>query len=110
MQDPKRMKELFGGNKKSPEGLNLQSKDREFTAQLAKVYNALMVRPMTMKEADIYTGVMRENICRYISILLEQGRIAMIKKRRCSITGHNHVMEFTANSELFPKPNQLELF
>jgi hypothetical protein len=87
-----------------------QGQDKEFKGQLVRVYNALMVKPMTMKETDIYTGVMRENICRYISTLLKQGRIAMTKKRKCLITGHNHVMEFTANPELFPKCNQLKLF
>lgn len=90
--------------------LKIHSKDKQFKVQLVTVYNALLIKPMTMKEVDVYTGIMRENICRYIDTLIEQGRIAMTKKRKCTITGHNHVMEFTANPELFPKSNQLELF
>ena len=30
------------------------NKDSDFKAQLAKVYNALLVKPMTFKEADVY--------------------------------------------------------
>ena len=65
---------------------------------------------MTIKEADVFTGVMRENICRYVDILLEQGRIAVLRKRKCTITGYPYVNEYTGNSDLFPKSNQLELF
>jgi hypothetical protein len=87
-----------------------QAKDKQFKAQLKRVYEALKIKPMIMKEADVYTGVMRENICRYIDKLFEQGKIAIIKKRKCSVTGYPYVNEYTANPELFPKSNQLELF
>ncbi|MDA0177205.1 hypothetical protein OOZ35_06845 [Mesoflavibacter profundi] len=87
-----------------------QGKNKQFTAQLKRVYNALMQKPMTMKEVDIYTGVMRENICRYIDTLIEQNKIAIIRKRKCSITGYPYVNEYTANSSLFPKSNQLKMF
>ena len=87
-----------------------QSKDRHFQAQLVRVFNALKVRPMTMKELDVYTGVVRENICRHIDSLLKQGKIAIIRKRRCSITGYPYVNEYTADISLFPKSNQLDLF
>ena len=65
---------------------------------------------MTMKEADIYTGVMRESICRHISTLKEHGRVAVIRKRKCSITGYPYVDEYTADISLFPKSKQLSLF
>ena len=84
-----------------------QAKDKQFKAQLQRVYLALKERPMTMKETDVYTGVMRENICRYIDTLFEQGKIAVIKKRKCTITGYPYVNEYTTNPELFPKLNQL---
>ena len=87
-----------------------QGQDTKFKVQLLKVYKAFMVRPMTMKEADVHTGVMRENICRYVDTLLEQGRIAIIRKRKCTVTGYPYVNEYTANPNLFPKSNQLELF
>tara|TARA_R110002096_G_scaffold425755_2_gene634711 strand:- start:2804 stop:3115 length:312 start_codon:yes stop_codon:yes gene_type:complete len=82
----------------------------KFRVQLLTVYNAFMVRPMTMKEADVYTGVMRESICRHVDTLLEQGRIAIVRKRKCTVTGYPYVNEYTANPYLFPKSNQLKLF
>lgn len=87
-----------------------QGKDKYFKAQLRRVLDALREKPMTMKEADIYTGIMRENICRYVSDLLESELIAVRKKRRCSITGYPEVNEYTGNPDLFPKSNQLKLF
>ena len=79
-------------------------------AQLKRIVEALRKSPMTMKEADVYAGIMRENICRYISDLMESGLIAVRKKRRCSITGYPYVNEYTGNPDLFPKSNQLNLF
>jgi hypothetical protein len=87
-----------------------QAKDKQFKAQLQRVYHALNERPMTMKETDVYTGVMRENICRYIDTLFEQGKIAILRKRKCTITGYPYVNEYTTNPEFFPKSNQLKMF
>lgn len=83
---------------------------RRFRAQLLVVYNALKEKPMTMKELDVATGIMRESICRHVAYLLMQGKIAVIRKRRCNITGYPMVNEYTANPNLFPKSNQLKLF
>ena len=66
---------------------NRQCKDKDFKIQLALVYNAFRDKPMTMLEADYYTGIMRSNICWHIDNLLVQGRIFLIRKRKCSITG-----------------------
>jgi len=87
-----------------------EAKDNKFKAQLKKVYQAFKDKPMTMKEADVYTGVMRENICRYVDTLLEQERIAIIKKRKCKITGYPYVNEYTGDPSLFPKSSQLKMF
>ena len=87
-----------------------QAKDNKFKAQLAKVFQALKEKPMTMKEVDVYTGIMRENVCRYIDTLLEQERIAVIRKRKCNITGYPYVNEYTGDPSLFPKSNQLKIF
>ena len=89
---------------------NRLNKDKQFKVQLRRVLDALCEKPMTMKEVDVYTGVMRENICRHISELMELGLIAIIRKRRCSVTGYPYVNEYTGNSDLFPRSNQLELF
>ena len=87
-----------------------QGQDTIFKVQLLKVYNAFKVKPMTMKEADVFTGVMRESICRHVGTLLEQGRIAVVRRRRCTVTGYPYVNEYTADPDLFPKSNQLVLF
>lgn len=87
-----------------------KAKDNQFKAQFKKVYQAFKDKPMTMKEADVYTGVMRENICRYVNMLLENERIAILKKRKCTITGFPNVNVYTGNPDLFPKSNQLKMF
>lgn len=87
-----------------------QAKDNHFKAQIRRVYEALKYKPMTMKETDVYTGVMRENICRYIDTLFEQGKVAIIRKRKCNVTGFPYVNEYTTNPDLFPKSNQLKMF
>lgn len=81
-----------------------QNKDK----QLKKVYEAFKV-PRTMLEADKVCGVMRSNICWHIDYLREQGRIAVTKRRKCTITGRL-AQEFTSDADLFPKSNQLKLF
>ena len=68
--NPQSLKMSFG---------NGQGKYKHFKVQLSKVYDAFKREPMTMKEADVYTGVMRENICRYVDILLDQGLISVRK-------------------------------
>jgi hypothetical protein len=87
-----------------------QLQNKNFKVHLNTVHDALKIQPMTMKEIDVFTGIMRESICRYISILLEQGKIAVTWQRKCSITKHRKVKEFTADKNLFPKSNQLTLF
>lgn len=84
--------------------------DDKHQAQCRRIFNALKSKPLTMKEVDVLTGIMRENICRHISTLLELGKIAVIRKRKCSITGYSNVNVYSGNPDLFPKSNQLELF
>ena len=77
----------------------------KYKDQLSQIFEALKHKPMTMKELDISTGVMRENICRYFRTLRKQGKIALIKKRQCAITKHI-AGEYTTNPELFPEPTK----
>lgn len=87
-----------------------QAKDNQFKDQLRKVYKAFRDQPLTMKEADVLTNVMRENICRYVHTLLREGKIAVRRKRKCKITGYPYVNEYTGNPDLFPQPKQQKLF
>ncbi len=87
-----------------------QRQDTKFKAQLVRVYNAFKVKPSTMLEVAKATNVMRSNICWYVDDLIEQNRIAFIRKRKCTITGYPYVNEYTADIDLFPKSNQLKMF
>jgi hypothetical protein len=102
-------------NPHSPENLStLQSKDNEFKGkakdQLRIVFDAFFEFPKTMKEVDFETKVMRENICRYVSTLKNENRIALVGYRKCKVTGNLKVGIYTTNPDLFPKCNQLTMF
>ena len=87
-----------------------KNKDKEFTAQLNRVYNALKENSYTTLEVAKATNILRANVCRHINTLLLQNTIAVIRQRKCSITGYPYVKEYTANPSLFPKSNQYTLF
>ena len=78
--------------------------------QLKSVFNAFYEYPKTMKEVNIETNIMRENICRYVSTLRNANLISLVGYRKCKVTGRNKVGTYTTNPQLFPKSNQLELF
>ena len=78
--------------------------------QTKKVFNSFFEFPKTMKEVDVETSVMRENICRYVRTLRNENLIALVGYRKCKITGNNKVGIYTTNPDLFPKSNQLTLF
>jgi hypothetical protein len=78
--------------------------------QIKAIYNAFFEYPKTMKEVDAETSVMRENICRYVSELRNENRIALVGYRKCKITGNPKVGIYTTNPDLFPKSNQLKMF
>lgn len=78
--------------------------------QLKVVFNSFFEFPKTMKEVDKETNVMRENICRYVSTLRNENRIALVGYRKCKVTGFNKVGIYTTNPDLFPKSNQLTIF
>ncbi len=59
---------------------------RQREAELKKVYNILFQQPLTMKEAFVKTGVLRENICWHIRELRLSNRVFFVRKRSCSIT------------------------
>lgn len=77
--------------------------------QLRIVFNAFYEHPKTMKEVNVETDIMRENICRYVNTLRNENRISLVGYRKCKITGHNKVGTYTTDPEQFIKSNQLEL-
>jgi hypothetical protein len=87
-----------------------QGEVKQFQDQTKKVFDAFFEFPKTMKEVDAETGVMRENICRYVWTLRNENLIALVGYRKCRITGFNKVGIYTTDPALFPKSNQLKLF
>ncbi|MGM0409010.1 MAG: hypothetical protein ACQERU_13600, partial [Bacteroidota bacterium] len=81
-------------------------KDTKFQDQLRIVYKSFFQYPQTMKEVDVTTGIMRENVCRYVATLRQQNRIFPIRERKCRITNHI-ATEWTANPALVPENPQL---
>lgn len=85
-----------------------RGKDNHYHDQISRVYEAFYFAPMTMKEADKFCGVMRENICWYVRDLKHSDRIRLIGKRYCRVTKHLAGI-YTTNPELFPTDPQLKL-
>ena len=77
--------------------------------QLKAVFQSFFDSPKTMKEADSDSGIMRENICRYVRTFRQSKSIVVIRKRYCMVTKHL-ANEYSTNPKLFPKPTQLNLF
>lgn len=66
-------------------------------------------RPMTMRECEEETQVRRDNITRYVANLFDSGKIQMVRKGTCPITGHVAGF-YTTNKELFIKQKQLSFW
>ncbi|WP_264552776.1 hypothetical protein [Flavobacterium sp. N2038] len=82
------------------------STDKTPKDQLAKVFNSFFEFPKTMKEVDVETEIMRENICRYVRTFRKENRIALVGYRRCKITGSDRVGIYSTNPDLFPEPSR----
>jgi hypothetical protein len=77
--------------------------------QLAIVYEAFYDSPKTMKEVDILTGIMRENICRHCATLRQTDRIYPVGERECNITGHTAII-WTTDPSKIPPTTQYSIF
>lgn len=89
--------------------LNSESKGNYFHKQLVQTRDAFFEKPSTMRMVEVYTGVLRPSICRYVAKMRELGLIQLYKVGRCPFT--NHIAGFyTTNPDLFSKPQQLSLF
>lgn len=86
-----------------------QGQDKDFIAQMDKVFKAFKERPSTMLMVSIKTGVLRANICRYVAKWEKQGKIAEVKKDLCKVS-KCQAGYYTTDSKLFPESNQTLLF
>jgi hypothetical protein len=102
----------ISATKKAPAGKQRakhQHEDNHLSDQLSRVFDAFYEQPRTMKETDIATGVMRENICWYCRTLRKENKLFPIRKRYCKVTNHR-AFEYTTNPSLVPENLQLSLF
>lgn len=72
-----------------------QSKDKGFTGQMRTVYKSFSERPKTMLMVSVETGILRANICRYISEWEKENRICIVRKELCPITKHRAGFYYT---------------
>ena len=63
-------------------------KNTKFRTQLATVDHIFSQSPKTMLQVSIESGILRANICRYVSTLRKYGNIHLVKVGICPISKH----------------------
>jgi hypothetical protein len=82
-------------------------KNKHFIAQMEIVFAAFQRRPATMLMISIETGILRANICRYVSEWQRQGKIKLLKQGLCKISKHR-AGYYTTDTNIFsPTKNVL---
>lgn len=56
------------------------SNTKEYREQMGRVFRSFFERPKTMLEVSMETGILRANICRYVSHMEDDGRIQIHHK------------------------------
>jgi len=86
----------------SPKVLNQldKVKNTHFQAQLKRVFQAFTAESKTMLMVSFETGILRANICRYVSKWRQQGRIQVVRFGLCPITKFRAGF-YTTNKALF---------
>jgi hypothetical protein len=83
-----------------------QGKDKHFEVQMKRVFAAFKRKPSTMLMVSIETGILRANICRYVSEWQKQGRIHLFKQGLCKVSKHR-AGYYTTDTNLFTQPLKL---
>lgn len=86
----------------TPSFLNGTNEDKHFEGQMKRVFAAFHKQPKTMLMVEVETGIMRPNICRYVSKWKKQSRIKIVGLGICPISKNGGVQRLTTNPELFP--------
>ena len=63
-------------------------KDSVFSAQRAIVFHSFLSQPKTMLQVSVETGILRANICRYISNFREVDWVEVAHTGLCPISKH----------------------
>jgi hypothetical protein len=85
--------------KKVPTASKCNNKDSHFAGQMSLVFHSFSERPKTMRMVEIETGIMRCNICRYVSKWKKSDRIKIAKIGICPITKNSRVQFLTTKFE-----------
>lgn len=86
--------------------LSGQDKDKHFGAQQVKVFEAFKRQPSTMLMVSIETGILRANICRYVSEWQKRKRILLLREGICKISKHR-AGYYSTDTTLFSQPLKL---
>lgn len=81
-------------------------KDKNFEAQMKRVFEAFKRNPSTMLMVSIETGILRANICRYVAKWEKQGKIHLLKRELCKISKHP-AGYYTTDTNLFTQTLKL---
>lgn len=78
-----------------------KAKDKQYQAQMKRVFAALYRQPKTMLMVSVETGILRANICRYVAEWEKRNCIKVVRKGICLISKHRAGF-YTTNPEYFP--------
>ncbi|WHF51853.1 hypothetical protein QGN23_00910 [Chryseobacterium gotjawalense] len=65
-----------------------QVQDKQFKAQMKRVFKSFSEKPKTMLMVSIETKVLRANICRYVAQWQRENSIAIVRMGFCPISKH----------------------
>lgn len=83
-----------------------QDKDKHFEAQQIKVFESFKRQPSTMLMVSIETGILRANICRYVSEWQKSKSIVLLSEGICKISKHR-AGYYSTDPTLFSQPLKL---
>jgi DNA-binding MarR family transcriptional regulator len=86
-----------------------QNKYTLSTTQLKTIFQYLQNHIATASMTAEATGIPQKSICRYKRDLEKRGLLCEVRKGLCELTKFR-AWYLTANPDLFPKSNQLQLF
>ena len=81
-------------------------KDKHFEAQQAKVFESFKRQPSTMLMVSIETGILRANICRYVSEWQKSKSIVLLSDGLCKISKYR-AGYYTTDTKLFTQPSKI---
>lgn len=88
--------------------INNFCKGSSFLTQQQIAFKAFLESPKTTLMVSVETGILRANLCRYISEWRKSNLIQSVKWDLCKISKHT-ASYLTTNPDLFPNTNQLKL-